>query len=73
MNMHLSKQKNKNIENLLKFCMWNIEGLTKDKLNDPHFHRQISDFSLISFVETWLGDQSEEVDICNFQLVHSNT
>ncbi|CAC5402490.1 unnamed protein product [Mytilus coruscus] len=45
-------KKVKSNENLLKIGMWNIEGLTSEKANDPHFQNIVSKLSIASFVET---------------------
>jgi hypothetical protein len=54
-------QNNKNLvqmsSNLLKSAVWNIEGLSLDKIKDPNFINTISKFHMISFVETWTNDQ----------------
>ncbi|CAG2204204.1 unnamed protein product [Mytilus edulis] len=59
--------------NLLKTAVWNIEGLTTDKINDPHFNKIISQFQIISFIETWTNDVDvNEISIPGFCFVDSN-
>lgn len=41
--------------------MWNVEGLTSLKASDPQFQNIVSNFSIISSVETWLGDNYQDV------------
>ncbi|CAG2198348.1 unnamed protein product [Mytilus edulis] len=54
--------------------MWNIEGLSSEKANDPHFQDIVSKFSIASFVETWIGSESiQDISIPNFELVHSSS
>jgi hypothetical protein len=53
--------------------MWNIEGLRNEKINDTQFQNITSKFSIISFVETWLGDSSQGITLDNFHLVHSSS
>jgi len=55
--------------NCLKSAMWNIEGLTTDKINDPHFLKTISQFSIIGFVETWTNDSDSIFNIPGFHFV----
>ena len=50
------------VRKLLKFCSWNIEGVTK-KISDKNFIRDIKDYDFVTLVETWLPhDLSLEVD-----------
>ncbi|CAC5405515.1 unnamed protein product [Mytilus coruscus] len=66
-------KKVKSDENLLKIGMWNIEGLTSEKANDPHFQNIVSKLSIASFVETWIGNESiQDISIPNFDLVLSS-
>ena len=58
--------------NLLKSAVWNIEGLSLDKIKDPHFINIISKFHLISFVETWTNDNDNEIKIPGFHFVNGN-
>ena len=39
----------------LKFCSWNIEGLST-KLHDEDFLSIVNSFDCISLVENWLSD-----------------
>ncbi|CAC5368663.1 unnamed protein product [Mytilus coruscus] len=67
-------KKVKSNENLLKIGMWNIEGLTSEKANDPHFQNIVSKLSIASFVETWIGNESiQDISIPNFDLVHTSS
>ena len=52
--------------------MWNVQGLTKDKINDPEFQNIVNDFDIISFVETWTGE-TQEVELSNFEFIHSSS
>ena len=56
-------------ENLLKSAVWNIEGLTWDKINDTYFYQIISQFHIIGFVETWTNDIDKNFNIHGFQLL----
>ena len=56
-------------ENLLKTVVWNIEGLTWDKINDTYFYQIISQFHIIGFVETWTNDIDKNFNIHGFQLL----
>jgi hypothetical protein len=47
--------------NCLKIDMWNIKGLTTEKANDPHFQNIISKFNITSFVETWIGESTQDI------------
>lgn len=58
--------------NLLKSAVWNIEGLSLDKIKDPHFINTISKFHMISFVETWTNDNDNEIKIPGFHFVDSS-
>ncbi|KAK3101032.1 hypothetical protein FSP39_000386 [Pinctada imbricata] len=49
--------------------MWNIEGLTSDKINSQSFIDSISKFNIISLVETWANDTEHNNDIPGFKLV----
>ena len=60
-------------KNMLNLCSWNIEGLTNDKVTDPYFQDIISKFELISFIETWTGENSPDFSLPNFELVHSSS
>ena len=55
--------------NLLRSAVWNIEGLSLDKIKDPHFINTISKFYMISFVETWTNDNDNEIKIPGFHFV----
>jgi hypothetical protein len=59
------------LKNCLKSAMWNIEGLTTEKINDPHFLKTISQFSIIGFVETWpwTNDSDSIFNIPGFHFV----
>ena len=64
----------KSNDSLLKIGMWNIEGLTSEKSNDPHFQDIVSKLSIVSFVETWIGNESiQDIVVPNFELVHSSS
>ena len=41
------------IRKVLKFCSWNIEGVTKDFSNQS-FIRDIEKYDFVTLVETWL-------------------
>ena len=56
-------------QNLLKSAVWNIEGLTQDKINDSYFQEIISEFQLLSFVETWTNDDNLQINIPGFQFI----
>jgi hypothetical protein len=56
--------------NLLRSAVWNIEGLSLDKIKDPHFINTISKFHMISFVETWTNDNDNEIKITCLCLHH---
>ena len=58
--------------NLLKSAVWNIEGLSLDKIKDPNFINTISKFHMISFVETWTNDNDNEIKIPGFHFVNGN-
>ena len=62
---------NNHLSNLLNFGMWNVQGLTQEKNNDPNFNNTINKFSIISFVETWSGE-IHNANIPNFEFIHSN-
>ena len=55
--------------NLLKFAVWNIEGLSLDKIKDPRFINTISKFHMIILVETWTNDNDNEIKIPGFHFV----
>jgi hypothetical protein len=57
------------LKNCLKSAMWNIEDLTTDKINDPHFLKTISQFSIIGFEETWTNDTDSIFNITGFHFV----
>ena len=38
---------------LLNIAMWNFEGLTLNKTTDNHFLQLISNYHILSLVETW--------------------
>ena len=59
-------------ENLLNVAMWNIEGLSADKINDPHFCSCISKFDILSLVETWANESDDNVSLPGFCTVDSN-
>ena len=56
----------------INLMMWNIEGLTKSKVSEPHFLKCISDVDILSFVETW-NDGKESHNIQNFQYICSSS
>ena len=60
------------IEILLKVALNTIEGLTTDKINNPHFLKTISQFSIIGFVETWTNDSDSIFNIPGFHFVHGS-
>lgn len=53
--------------------MWNVEGLTSVKASDPQFQNIVSNYSIISFVETWLGNNYQNVKLSKVQIVHSSS
>jgi hypothetical protein len=57
------------IEILLKVALNTIEGLTTDKINNPHFLKTISQFSIIGFEETWTNDSDSIFNITGFHFV----
>ena len=57
------------LKNCLKSAIWNIEDLTTDKINDPHFLKTISQFSIIGFEETWTNDSDSIFNITGFHFV----
>ena len=59
------------LQPLLNFAMWNIEGLTSVKCTDPHFLSYVSNFDILSFVETWSSDHDVAANLPGFQLVDS--
>ena len=59
------------LQPLLNFAMWNIEGLTSVKCSDPQFLSYISNFDILSFVETWSNDHNVAANLPGFQLVDS--
>ena len=58
--------------NSLKTAMWNIEGLTTDKSQDPYFLETISKFHIVSFVETWT-DADQNICLPEFNLISSSS
>ena len=47
----------------MKFCSWNIEGVTKN-VTDDNFIRDIKNYDFVSLVETWLPhDLNLEIDV----------
>ena len=71
--MKTSAKTSKCKENFLKIGMWNIEGLTTEKANDPHFQNIISKLNITSFVETWFGESTQDIVPPNFELVYSSS
>ena len=71
--MKTSAKTSKCKENFLKIGMWNIEGFTTEKANDPHFQNIISKFNITSFVETWFGESTQDIVPPNFELVYSSS
>ena len=59
-------------ERFLKSAVWNIEGLSSDKISDPHFLQSISKFHIVSFVETWGNDLNDDLNLQNFHLIASS-
>ena len=59
-------------EVLLKTAVWNIEGLTVDKVIDQQFIKHVSKFHIIGFVETWANDSDNVINIPSFHLVDTN-
>lgn len=60
-------------ESLLQIAVWNIEGLSLDKINDPYFIRTIQKFHIFGFVETWSNNLDNEINIPGFSLIDINT
>lgn len=58
--------------NLLKSAVWNIEGLTHDKIKDPNFSNIVSKFHILSFVETFTNDSDIELNIPGFHFLDKN-
>ncbi|VDI65671.1 Hypothetical predicted protein [Mytilus galloprovincialis] len=56
----------------LKTAMWNIEGLTTDKSQDPYFLETISKFHIVSFVETW-SNSDPKLSLPEFNLISSSS
>lgn len=44
---------------LLKLGMWNVEGLSNEKMQDPHFQKQLSQFNIACLVETWTCERNQ--------------
>ena len=51
--------------NFLRFCSWNIEGLSR-KINDSDFISTIGKFDFVSLVETWLSYDNSDLNIDGF-------
>ena len=60
------------MEKSLKTAVWNIEGLSSDKISDPFFVHTLSKFHIVSFVETWSSYSDREINIPNFKLIATN-
>ena len=56
-------------QSLLKIAMWNIQGLTLEKVTDPCFLDKISKLQIIGFVETWADSSIEPHNLPNFDLI----
>lgn len=54
---------------LLKAAVWNIEGLSLDKINDDYFYDMISKFHILGFVETWTNDNDQNLSIPGFKKI----
>ena len=51
--------------NFLRFCSWNIEGLSR-KVADSDFISTIRQFDFISLVETWLSQDNCDLNLDGF-------
>ena len=59
---------------LLNIAMWNIEGLTSDKVVDSHFLDIIESMHILSFVETWSSSEASQLlHVPNFELIASSS
>jgi hypothetical protein len=54
---------------LLKIAMWNIQGLTSEKLSDSDFRDKISNLHIIGFVETWADDPNLGYNLPQYDLI----
>ena len=45
-------------ENCIEFCLWNINGLSQDKLHDKILGKYLSRFDIILRLETWSDGES---------------
>ena len=64
-------KKNKKCSSLTSFktALWNIEGFTAEKYNDPSFQKIISEFHVVSFIETWNDPNTCKVTLPEFELI----
>ena len=60
-------------DKFLKSAVWNIEGLSLDKMTDSHFIHSVQKFHIVSFVETWLYDLDHRTNIPDFCLIDKTT
>jgi hypothetical protein len=49
--------------------MWNIEGLTLNKTIDNHFLQLISNYHILSLVETWIDKDGPSVNLPGFEMI----
>jgi hypothetical protein len=54
---------------LLNIAMWNIEGLTLNKTIDNHFLQLISNYHILSLVETWIDKDGPSVNLPGFEMI----
>ena len=60
-------------DKFLKSAVWNIEGLSSDKMIDSHFIHSVQKLHIVSFVETWLNDLDHRTNIPGFCLIDKTT
>ena len=59
-------------DRFIKSAVWNIDGLSLDKMTDADFTFSVKNVHILSLVETWSNDQQQCTNIPGFCLIDQN-
>ena len=65
--------KSSSIKHNLKIGMWNIQGLSDEKINSDVFINFVSNMHIVSFVETWCDSDKSHFEIPGFVGIGNST